>query len=106
MWVFKYKTDFDGYVSTYKARLIVRGDLQYTKENIYAATLAIQTFRCIMAITCAFDLEVITYNVKNIYVNALLCRPILCKMPPGFEKTGKILSMLRALYGLRHSANL
>ena len=27
MWVFKYKTDSDGYITKYKSRLVARGDL-------------------------------------------------------------------------------
>ena len=27
MWVFKYKTDFDGFITKFKARLVARGDL-------------------------------------------------------------------------------
>ena len=39
-WVFKYKLDSDGYLQKLKARLYVRGDLQITEEETYAATLA------------------------------------------------------------------
>ena len=41
IWVFKYKTDFDGYITKFKSRLVARGDLQTNKANIYAATAAI-----------------------------------------------------------------
>jgi hypothetical protein len=57
-WVFKYKLDSDGYLQKLKARLYVRGDLQITKEETYAATLAAQIFRALMAIAAAFDLEI------------------------------------------------
>jgi len=39
-WVFKYKFDSDDYLQKLKAQLCVRGDLQITKEETYAATLA------------------------------------------------------------------
>ncbi len=44
MWVFIYKFDQDGYLLKYKARLVARGDLQYTAEDTYTATLTAQTF--------------------------------------------------------------
>ena len=44
MWIFKYKIDSDRYITKYKSRLIVRGDLQSIKEDTYAAITAIQTF--------------------------------------------------------------
>ena len=57
MQVFTYKFDQDGYLIKYKAQLVARGDLQYTIEDIYVATLIAQIFRAIIAIIVAFDLE-------------------------------------------------
>ena len=57
LWVFKYKFDSNGYLVKHKARLCARGDLQTTEEETYAATLATQTFRAVMALVAAFDLE-------------------------------------------------
>ncbi|EKG09277.1 Integrase catalytic core [Macrophomina phaseolina MS6] len=56
-WVFKYKFDEEGYLIKFKARLCVRGDLQSTAQDTYAATLAARIFRGLMAIMAAFDLE-------------------------------------------------
>jgi hypothetical protein len=42
-WVFTYKTDSDGYIQGFKARLVVRGDLQTSyiaKADLYAHTAA------------------------------------------------------------------
>jgi hypothetical protein len=46
MWVFTYKFDDNGYLIKYKARLVIKGDLQcYSIHNeTYAATLALKTF--------------------------------------------------------------
>ena len=43
LWVFTYKTDTSGYLTKFKARLCVRGDLQESvhDEDTYAATIAI-----------------------------------------------------------------
>ena len=58
MWVFKYKIDLDDYLIKYKSQLIVRGDLQTIKEDIYIITTAIQIFRIIIIIVTGFDLKV------------------------------------------------
>ena len=79
MWVFKYKSDFDGYITKYKSRLVARGDLQSTEKEIYAAIVVIQTFRAIMAISAAFDLEIRFFDVMNAYINAELVNPIRCQ---------------------------
>jgi len=56
-WVFKYKLDEHGYLVKFKARLVVRGDLHTTANETYAATLAARTFRALMALAAAFNLE-------------------------------------------------
>src|SRR5271154_975916 len=57
-WVFTYRFDTDGYLAKFKARICVRGDLQpKSNKDTYAATLAARTFRALMAITAAYDLE-------------------------------------------------
>jgi hypothetical protein len=56
-WVFTYKTDEDGYIHRSKARLFVRGALQKQWGETYAATLAAQIFRFLIALAAIFDLE-------------------------------------------------
>ena len=59
MWVFTYKLDEDGYLLKYKARLVVRGDLQILQfKDTYAATLAARVFRALMAIAAYFNLNI------------------------------------------------
>jgi hypothetical protein len=58
MWVYTYKSDQDGRVSRFKARLVIRGDMEpKTAEDVYAATLAARSFRVLMALTAKYDLE-------------------------------------------------
>jgi hypothetical protein len=104
MWVFTYKFDMDGYLSKFKARLYVRGDLQQSiyKDN-YAATLAACTFRALMAIAAAFDLETWQLDAVNAFTNSEIDETIYCDYPKGFEQFGRCLLLLRALYGLRRS---
>jgi len=84
-WVFKYKLDSDGYLQKLKARLCVRGDLQITEKETYAATLAARIFRALMAIAAAFDLEIQQYDAVNAFTNAKLSKPIYCYCPEGFN---------------------
>ena len=106
-WVFTYKFDTDGFLLKYKARLCVRGDLQpTTKHDNYAATLAAQTFRALMAITAAFDLEAWQLDAINAFTNSELDDLIYCECPDGFREAGKCLLLIRALYGLRKSPQL
>ena len=106
-WVWTYKYDSDGYLTKFKSRLCVRGDLQLpTLQDTYAATLAMKTFRAMMGLTCAFGLETRQYDLVNAFCNAELSPHIYCKLPPGFEHLGGALKVKRALYGLRESPKL
>ena len=78
MWLFTYKFDEDGYLLKHKARIVARGDLQTLEEETYAATLAAQTFRAVMALTAGFDLETRQYDAVNAFANARLLIPIYC----------------------------
>ena len=107
MWVFAYKTDGDGYLSRFKARLVVRGDLQAPLDNTYAATFAIRNFRALIAIANYFDLELKQYDVPTAFLNAKINRRVYAETPEAFRYTkGEIMLVLRALYGLKESPAL
>jgi hypothetical protein len=110
-WVFTYKTDADGYLTRCRSRIVVRGDMQEesTIMSTYAATLAARSFRIGCAIAAHFDLEMKQFDVVNAFVNAVRNSegpPVICKLPPGFERPGYVVEVDRALYGLRDSPAL
>jgi hypothetical protein len=106
-WVYKYKLDEDGYLTSFKARICIRGDLQplSTTESTYAATLAAKSFRVMMAVAARFDLEVDQLDVTAAFLNANRDgrEPVFCQLPDGFKEEGKCGELRRALYGLRDS---
>lgn len=105
LWVFTYKFDTDGYLLKYKARICVRGDLQpqTNLHDTYAATLAAKVFRLLMAIIAYFDLETVQLDAVNAFANSYLDELVYTEYPEGFEEYGRVLRLLRALYGLRRS---
>jgi transposase InsO family protein len=104
MWVFLYKTDKQGFVSRFKARLVVWGNHQANCGlPTRATTLASTAFRTLMAITAKYDLETQQVDAVNAFVNCDLDETVFMKLPPGYEKPGKILKLRKALYGLRRS---
>ncbi|KAF7566142.1 hypothetical protein PtrM4_144620 [Pyrenophora tritici-repentis] len=104
MWVFSYKTDGDRYLSRFKARLVVRGDLQAPIDDTYAATLAIRNFRALIAIANYFDLELKQYDVPTAFLNAKTNRKLYAETPKAFRHIkGEIMLVLRALYGLKEA---
>jgi hypothetical protein len=84
----KYKFDTDGHLVKFKARLCVRGDLQPTQQDMYAATLATRTFRALIAMAAAFDLEIWQYDAVIAFINSCVDDEIFCECPDGFRRTG------------------
>ncbi|KAF7570475.1 hypothetical protein PtrM4_104770 [Pyrenophora tritici-repentis] len=85
-WVFTVKTNLDGTVERFKARLVARGFTQVhgTDYNeTFAPTVRMDTLRLFMA----------TSHLKE---------EIFLKQPQGVEvKKGYVLKVLRSLYGLK-----
>jgi hypothetical protein len=102
MWVFTYKFDDNGYLVKYKARLVVRGDLQRYSihDETYAATLASKTFQALMAITAYFDLDTEQLDVINAFTNSRINEEVYVQCADGYEEQGKCWKLNRALYGL------
>lgn len=106
-WVFTYKFDEEGYLIKAKARICVRGDLQILdREDTAAATLAARTFRTLMAIAAAFDLDMKQFDATNAFINSWLDEEVFIRMPEGYVEEGFVLFLNRALYGLRRSPRL
>ena len=104
MWVFTYKFDPHSYLTKYKARLVIYGDLHTSiYNNTYVATLALRTFRSLMAIVAAHDLETMQFDAVNAFMNSDLDETVYIKFPDRFGTVGIYLLLLKVLYGLKRS---
>ncbi|KAI0991318.1 hypothetical protein K3495_g16869, partial [Podosphaera aphanis] len=95
-WVFTYKQDNEGRLLKYKARICVRGDLYRSTRDTFAATLAVSTFRALMSLMAAFDMEIISLDAINAFLNSKLDEVVVCNLPPGYEIEGKKILLKRA----------
>jgi hypothetical protein len=84
--VFTYKTDEDGFITRFKARLVVRGDLQSPLSDTYAATLAIRNFRALIAIANYFNLKLEQYDALVAFLNATINRLLYVVTPDGVNE--------------------
>ncbi len=103
-WVFKYKVDAQGQLTKYKARMVVRGDLQPPPAfDTYAATLAARSLRILLALIARWDLDCRQLDVENAFVHSPLDELVYIKLPEGLDSSGKVGLLHKALYGLRRS---
>lgn len=105
-WVWRYKTDNNGILLKFKARLCARGDLQSTIHDTYAATLSAKLFRLMCCLIAKFEMETIQLDAVNAFLNAALPQPIFLFPPDGFNNPGHVLKCHKALYGLKEAPNL
>ena len=107
-WVFTLKTNPDGSLERYKARLVARGFSQIHGEDYdqtFAPTVRTDTLRTFLAMVAANDLECRQYDVKNAFTESSLRERIYLAPPKGVHVTpGLQLRVLRSLYGLKQSA--
>ena len=106
LWVWTYKFDINGFLTKYKARICVRGDLQMTESDNYAVTLTIRTFRVLMALAAAFYLDIMQLDAVNAFLNSDIDEEITIQCPEGFKTPDKVLLLLKALYGLKQAPRL
>jgi Reverse transcriptase (RNA-dependent DNA polymerase) len=70
-------------------------------EDIYAAILAARVFRALIAIYVYFDLEINQYNTISAFTNSDINELVFCYTTLGYPIEGKILKLLKTLYGLK-----
>jgi hypothetical protein len=101
IWVFKYKFDTNEYVEKFKARLCFKDDLQMIHQNTYAVTLTARTFRALMTIATAFDLDIWQYDAINAFINNSIDEKIYNECLDDFFKFDYCWKLLKTLYDLK-----
>ncbi len=105
-WVFKIKTDENGNVTVYKARLTPKGFMQRDGVNVFdtfAGTGKYKSMRIGLSIAAAWDHELDQMDVPVAFQQADLDEEVYMELPEGYRK-GKehlVCKLKKALYGLK-----
>nr|GEV54590.1 hypothetical protein [Tanacetum cinerariifolium] len=86
-WLFKKKTNMDGAVHTYKARLVVKGYTQTPRidyKETFSLVSYIRAIRILIAITAFYDYEIWKIDVKTAFLNGYLFEEVYMEKPEGF----------------------
>ncbi|MBW0529189.1 hypothetical protein O181_068904 [Austropuccinia psidii MF-1] len=106
-WVFATKTNQQGGIIRYKARLVVQGHRQVKGVNFeetFAPTTTFATLRSVFAIASAYKWRVTTFDVTSAYLHSDLNEDIYFKAPPGVDpEPGMVFKLDKALYGLKQA---
>jgi len=76
-WVFKSKTNQDGNISIYKARLVVKGFRQVQGvdyDETFSPVPMLKSVRIMLALTAYFNWEILQMDVKTTFLNGNLTK--------------------------------
>ena len=101
--VFAIKTDKDGNVSKYKARLVLLGYQQrpgIDYKELFSPVARFETIRSVLAIAAKEQLFLHQLDVKSAFLAAEIEEELYMKQPEGFDDgSGRVWRLKRALYG-------
>nr|GEU77469.1 hypothetical protein [Tanacetum cinerariifolium] len=109
-WIFKKKTDMDGIVHTYKARLVANGYTQLYRVDYEKTFLPIadtRVIRILISIAAFYDYEIWQIDVKATFLNGYLDEDIYMVQPEGFVDLNhprKVCKLQRSIYGLEQAS--
>ena len=106
-WVYKVKSNGDGTIERFRARLVARGfqaKLGVDYKETFAPVAAATSIRLILAIAALFGLFLTSADFVAAFQNAKLPNVIYFQPPPGLHcNKDEVWALLAALYGLPNS---
>jgi hypothetical protein len=110
-WVFKTKLDESNKPVRFKARLVAKGFSQthgINYDETYAPVAKYKSLKLLMALVNQLDLEFKQIDFETAFLNAPLDYKIYMELPEGMpmHSKGKVLLLLKAIYGLKRSPRL
>ena len=108
-WVFKIKTDADGSVEQYKARLVAQGYTQkfgFDYDETFSFMVRFESVRTVITLAAQHGLKLKQMDVTCAFLNGELEEEICIKQPEGFEvksKEHRVCKLRRSIYGLKQS---
>ena len=109
-WIFKKKTDADGNVTVYKARLVANGFRQVhgiDYDETFSPVAMLKSIRVLLALAAYYDYEIWQMDVKTTFLNGNIEEELYMVQPEGFvdpENAGKVCKLQRSIYGLKQAS--
>jgi Reverse transcriptase (RNA-dependent DNA polymerase)/Chromo (CHRromatin Organisation MOdifier) domain len=110
-WVYDIKRNGENQIILFKARLVAHGfkqieGIDYVKT--FSSTAQMRSFRMILMLACAYDLELTQYDISNAFLNGELEEEIYMEFPPGYpgKDPNECLKLNKGLYGLKQASRI
>ena len=108
-WVFKVKTDEDGNVEHYKARLVAQGFTQKfgaDYDETFCPVVRLESIRTLIALSVQHGFQLHQVDVTTAFLNGKLEEEVFMKQPEGFVAKGQkhlVCQLKKSVYGLKQS---
>ena len=108
-WVFKVKTDENGKVERYKARLVAQGFTQKfgaDYDETFSPVVRLESLRTLIALSVQQGLQLHQVDVTTAFLNGKLEEEVFMSQPEGFVTKGRehlVCRLKKSLYGLKQS---
>jgi hypothetical protein len=109
-WIFKKKTDADGNIHIYKARLIAKGFRQIQGvdyDETFLLVAVLKSIRILLAIAAYYDYEIWQMDIKMAFLNGILSKDVYMTQPEGFadqQNARKVCRLMKSIYGLKQAS--
>src|SRR3954454_17287080 len=109
-WIFKKKTNADGNVTVYKARLFAKGFRQIQGvdyDETFSPVVMLKSVRIMLAIAAYYDYEIWQMDVKTAFLNGNIEEELYMIQPKGFvdpKDANKACKLQRSIYGLKQAS--
>ena len=103
-WAFKVKTDEDGKVERYKARLVAQGFIQKygTDYNeTFCPVVRLESIHTLIALSVQYELHQV--DLTTAFLNGELEKEVYMSLPEGFGREHLVCRLKKSLYGLKQS---
>jgi hypothetical protein len=109
-WVYKIKSDENGHITRYRARLVAKGFLQrlgIDYGDIFAPVVRYSTLRMLLALAAHYGMFKRHLDCPKAFTQANLDTPCFMKPPPGMKiPAGHCLRLHKSIYGLKQASRL
>lgn len=106
-WVFRVKTNPDGSLEKFKARLVIKGYSQRQGvdfDQTFSPVAKMSTIRSVLSIASSEDMHLAQFDVSTAFLYGELEETIYMKQPEGYnDDSGKVCLLKKSLYGLKQA---
>lgn len=108
-WVFKTKTNADGKIERYKARLVAQVFSQKfgsDYDETFCPVVRLESVRTLIAMSVQYGLQLHQVDVTTAFLNGELKEEVYMRQPEGFVTPGKehlVCKLKKSIYGLKQS---